>query len=208
MNRSDQDVVQHGDRDNYDVTAFRQGSETAFTAIYHAYNKRLFFYALRYVETDHQAEDITIEAFTKLWTKRKDFDNKPAIIAYLSTIVRNRCLDILRHEAAKSKGHQRLKAILEKDQNPDLLEEMVRLELLAMIYAETQKLPPRMREVFLLAYRDGLKTAEIAERLNLSTQTVSNQKQSAMQLLKKAFKNKELLLAVLSTLEAQFRQIN
>lgn len=43
---------------------------------------------------------------------------------------------------------------------------------MAHVMAKINELPEKRREIFLLSYMEGLKAAEIAERLNLSTRTV------------------------------------
>ena len=56
-----------------------------------------------------------------------------------------------------------------------------------------------MKEIFLLSYRDGLKTGEIAERLQIKAQTVTNQRVTAVKLLQLALGN-DLLFAPLVVL--------
>jgi RNA polymerase sigma-70 factor (ECF subfamily) len=56
-----------------------------------------------------------------------------------------------------------------------------------------------MKEIFLLSYRDGLKPAEIAGRLQIKAQTVINQRVTAVRLLQMAL-GKDLLLAPLLVL--------
>lgn len=45
----------------------------------------------------------------------------------------------------------------------------MRKDLMAHVMAKINELPEKRREIFLLSYMEGLKAAEIAERLNLST---------------------------------------
>ena len=56
---------------------------------------------------------------------------------------------------------------------------------MAHVMAKINELPEKRREIFLLSYMEGLKAAEIAERLNLSTRTVENQLLNLPPLLEK-----------------------
>ena len=57
-------------------------------------------------------------------------------------------------------------------------------QILEIVEAEIKNLPPRMREIFELSRKDNLSHKEIAERLNLSEQTVKKQVQNALKVIK------------------------
>lgn len=61
----------------------------------------------------------------------------------------------------------------------------MRKDLMAHVMAKINELPEKRREIFLLSYMEGLKAAEIAERLNLSTRTVENQLYRTLLFLRK-----------------------
>jgi RNA polymerase sigma-70 factor (ECF subfamily) len=65
------------------------------------------------------------------------------------------------------------------------------------IYEEIEKLPKKCRQVFKLAYMDGLGNEEIANLLNITYQTVKNQKVRALKILRLALLHKGLLAAIL-----------
>lgn len=163
----------------------KAGEEAAFAAVYHHFYKRAFFFARRFVgESD--AQDTVSEAFIKVWAQRVEFTTLAGVGRFVFVLVRNRCLDILRHQVVRDQQHAALVHWLEESADQDLYLEQVRAELIRHVYAEVEKLPARIKEVFLLSFRDGLKPAEIAERLQLSVKTVKNQKITAIKLLKAA----------------------
>src|SRR5690606_16277594 len=57
-------------------------------------------------------------------------------------------------------------------------------ELSALLDAEIENLPERMREVFLLSRKEHLSYKEIAERLNISDQTVKKQIYNSLKYLR------------------------
>ena len=76
-------------------------------------------------------------------------------------------------------------------------------ELLAEIRKAIDTLPQKMREIFILAYFKKMTNEEIALHLQLSNQTVRNQKATALATLRKALRHKFPLpvIALALTLE-------
>ncbi len=190
--------------DNWTI-AFHQGNAEALEIIFNAYHERLYHFARRFVVETPEAEDITSEAFMKLWERRKHFDGLPSMVMFLHKTVKNRCLDVLKHRQVKSNRHAQLQQVLENTADGDFLVEMIRLELMKRIYGEVSRLPAKTREVFLLSYRDGLKPSEIAAQLKLSVQTVKNQRVTALKLLRETFQNDPLILILLALLEQEIQ---
>ncbi len=180
---------------------FTTGEKLAFTSVYNEYYFRIFEFANMYLPTQEDAKDITADSFTKLWQKRNEFDTLDHIRAFLFTTAKNACLNFLEHSKIKDEKHADIFRSLTTLQREGFYLEEIRAELMQLVYAEVEKLPGKMKEIFLLSYRDGLKPAEIAERLQISVQTVSNQKQNAINLLKTALGHTPLLLALLLCLD-------
>jgi RNA polymerase sigma factor (sigma-70 family) len=181
---------------------FQSGDEQAFTTIYDQTHFELFQYARRWLIDLQDAQDVTADTFVKLLNRRAQFSNIDSIIPFLKVTIKNGCLDILKHRKIQSQKEKEIIYQLSNDQEPDFGWVKAQETFLALIYEEVNKLSEKMREVFLLAYRDGLKTAEIAHRLNIKERTVTNQKLNAINLLKKAFANHPHILAVLVTFQA------
>jgi RNA polymerase sigma-70 factor (family 1) len=184
------------------IADFQQGSEEAFTYIYNTYKKQVFLYAKRFVEQVSDAEDLTAEAFIKMWQRKEQFDTTDGIAAFLHVTIRNSCYNFLRHAGVKRDNEKELLQILQSEEQAEPFEiEKVRIELVNMIYQEVEKLPAKMKEVFLLSYREGLKPAQIAERLQISVQTVKNQRVTAVRVLKEALQNYPAAVTLLLMME-------
>jgi RNA polymerase sigma-70 factor (family 1) len=182
----------------------RDGSEEAFNHIYAKFKKPVFLYAKRFIPDVSVAEDLAAEAFIKIWQRKEHFNSLDAIAAFLRVTIRNSCYNFLRHAGIKRLHEANLIKILEQQQHDEepFFIEKVRLELIEMIYREVDKLPARMKEVFLLAYRDGLKPAEIAKRLRLNIQTVKNQRVTAVRILREVLQNYPAAIFLLLAMEA------
>jgi RNA polymerase sigma-70 factor (family 1) len=186
------------------IADLHQGSEEAFTHLYNTYKKQVFLYAKRFVEQVTDAEDLTADAFIKLWQRKEQFDSADAIAAFLHVTIRNSCYNFQRHAGIKRDSEKELLQILQKEEPVDPFDiEKVRIELVSIIYQEVDKLPAKIKEVFLLSYREGLKPAEIAERLQLSVQTVKNQRVTAVRVLKEALRNYPAAIALLLMMEIE-----
>lgn len=182
---------------------FRAGSEDAFTMIYRHLYQRVFWFARKFMEDAEDARDLTAEAFIQLWQQNHQLKDLNEVSAFLFVIVRNKCYNLLKHRQMKAGRREELLRQLNEREQGDFLEEQVQLELVQRIYTEVNKLAPRMKEIFLLSYRDGLKPAEIAGLLQIKAQTVTNQRVTAIRLLQLAL-GKDFMLSFLLLMECGF----
>ncbi|TXH21620.1 MAG: RNA polymerase sigma-70 factor [Chitinophagaceae bacterium] len=170
---------------------FVNGDEAAFKVVYQSYRYRVYEYAKKWLNDSSEVEDVTAETFIKLWNKRSHFENYENIVGFLFVTVKNACFDILRHKKMKSEKETEIQNQFNQYHDFGLME--IKEDFLKLIYAEVEKLPLKMKEVFLLSFEEGLKPNEIAQLLNISVQTVSNQKSSAIKILKQVLSDKPAL---------------
>lgn len=187
-------------QENELLAALRSGSEPAFTEVYRRLYKRVYLFATRFVDQPADAQDLTAETFVELWNRRTGFYDLDGVAAFLHVTVRNKCFNLLKHQHMKEGRKEELLQLLSEQDNDHFHIEKVQSELLGKIYAEVDKLPPRMREVFLLSYREGLRPAEIAERLQIKVQTVTNQRVSAIRLLQLALGKDPMAMVLLTVI--------
>lgn len=143
---------------------------------------RLCQIAYGYVACREDAEDIVQELFVSIWDREVDLLPEKDFAAYITTVVKNRCISFLRkkqdstvsiddHPAAAS-------ALPEEEHDPadPSPEELMNKALC--------QLPPKCREIFLMAKLEGMKYKEIAAALELSEKTVENQMSKAIRILR------------------------
>lgn len=147
------------------------------------HHKSLCYFANRLVKDDLQSEDIVAECFVKLWERREDFGTEQNVKAFLYISCRNACLNYLKHLKVKTTVQKVYLEQLEKGED-SILYQIIKTEVLEIVNKEVEELPEKMRDIFKLIYFNGKKTDEIAVELNLSVQTVRNQKTKAIALLK------------------------
>ena len=150
------------------------GKETTFSALYDAHWERLFRYVVRILPDEDDVADVVQETFITFWESDFETSQFQSVGAYLLVIARNLAFKRFRERVKRSEFEQRLLDHFVAG-NADMLVNIYAKELAELIDAEVEKLPERMREVFTLSRKEDLSYKEIAERLNISDQTVKKQ---------------------------------
>ncbi len=160
-----------------------KGDERAFKTIFEAYQQKIFLYAIRYVKSELEAEEITQEVFLKLWMRNPSSPPINNLDAYFHILVRNRSLDILRRKALEN--HTDLEQAVNWDEAHDDTRELIILKDTKKILEEgINLLTPQQQQVYRLCHQDGLKYAEVAKALNLSPGTVHTHMKHALKFLR------------------------
>lgn len=159
--------------------------------IFHSHYNALCAFAYGFLQDVKATEDVVQDAFLSLWEKRTEFENLAASKSFLYTTVRNKSLNILKHQKVVEKHTPHLIQELESE---DILSKYIlEEETFNRMFQEIKKLPASAREIMLLAL-NGLKNPEISEELNISVNTVKTQKKIAYAKLKSSLKPLELRL--------------
>jgi len=181
--------------DNYAlINGLREGSTRSLDALFNQYYAALCYFAEGIIHDQEEIKDIVVITFNKLWERRTNFDSPAAIKSFLYIVTRNACFDFLRQNkrSIHYQDEYTERSLTLQEDDAERLE--IESELLRKIYREVANLPPKCREVFELTHFEGLNTAQIAERLQTSITNVTSQRSRAIQLLKIALTDKELLL--------------
>ena len=139
-----------------------------FSELYLTYYSKLVRFAKEFVILEEDAENITQDVFTILWEKRDFIGHIDNMNAYLFRLVRNKCLDYLKHKVFEQKYVESVQTSYEADVAEDNDTEI-------LIRAAINSLPKRCRDIFLLSRVEGLKYREISEQLGISVNTVECQ---------------------------------
>ncbi|MBB5438950.1 RNA polymerase sigma-70 factor (family 1) [Pedobacter sp. AK017] len=170
-------------RDSELAVLLRNGDDAAFMEIYERYNSLLYAYAYRKLQDKQESEDVVQDVFIGLWEKREKFVLKTYLSGFLYKSVLNKILDIWKHNKVVTE-HAALHTL---QINTDTIETdyLIReKEIAAMIEKEIAAMPPRMREIYELKYKQYESTKNIASQLGISEHTVSNQLKNATKHLK------------------------
>lgn len=159
------------------------GHEPSFALIYHQYWKMVYQAASKLLQSSGLAQDIVQDVFSTIWIQRREVQHVANLEAYIRTMARNRIYSEFRawskeRVSLENYIHQVPTSVDDCDfdilnrQNEQLLEQIL------------HTLPPRQKEVFTLARKEGLSHEQIAEKLNLSLGTVKNHMVRALQTIR------------------------
>lgn len=175
-----------------------KGKRELTTFLFELLYARMCFFAYRYISDKTTAEDIVQEVFLKFLNSTEAFSSLSAVKGFLYKVVRNDCLNLLKHKAVKERYLSQQKKI-QTEVAPDFVESIVSAEVTGELMDAINQLPPECRKIFKLSYIDEMSNAEIAVALALSVQTVKNQKSRGYAILRGVLKNK--IMSVLSFLQ-------
>ena len=154
--------------------------EQEFHNIFKEYYAALCSFAFQYMEDADMSADIVQDVFAKLWQIRDDFFYLHQVKAFLYTAVRNHALNELEHSKV---AHEYEQKIIAKKADAFFRDAIVEEETFRILSEAIEKLPTQMRAIMQLAL-EGKKNAEIAERLNVSSETVHTLKKVAYKKLR------------------------
>lgn len=187
----------------------RTGDQKALELLFAVYFPRLNDFAKNVIKDDGLSQDIVQEVFVKVWERRTEIESQN-IEAYLFRLVRNRCIDYIKHlrvvnnqmlEIQISSKYEELYRIDFIGNEPYLL---IEEELKVKIEKTIQDLPDRCREVFILSRMNGLKNREIAEKLNINIKNVERHLNRALQSFRENFSEEfpiAFIILILNSLE-------
>jgi len=165
------------------IIFLKQGDLAAFTTIHTRYYGVLYSHAYKRLTDREEVKDILQELFTCIWNNRESITFNVNLQAYLYTAVRNRILNVYKHQKIKSDYVAAFESFLvNHEPTPD---ETLRIkELIAIVDAEVKALPPQMRLIFEMSRNAHLSHNEIAEQLNISPLTVKKQVNNSLKVLR------------------------
>lgn len=164
-----------------------KGNSRIIKQMYDSFFAPLCVYAYNFVKDELVAGDIVQEVFIKFWEKRKKFDSIYAIRSFFYISVKNASLNYLR-DRKKNLAIESAENQFIEPKNLVIEEEVHR-----MISDEIARLPKAMKKVFELTLMD-MSVSQIADALNISKNTVRNQKAMAKKKLREKLKNWVFLL--------------
>mgnify|MGYP000743686867 CR=1 FL=1 len=153
--------------DNELFRRMKQGDRAAFTSIYERYNKMLYLLASRYLQNSSMAEDAVQQVFTRLWEFHSEIYVGLNVRNYLFTMMKNYILNTIRNE---NKNYQI--AYSEPFYEDTLIEKIEEKELKGILNRAISQLPEQKRMICLMKMEGKLTNQEIAQKLNLSANTV------------------------------------
>jgi len=163
------------------VQNLSKGNLLAFNTLYNEYSNRLYRFALGYLKSEAEAEELVQEVFTKIWEKRADLKRELSFKSFLFTIAFN---IIRRHFRTKAYLSEYFKTGVISEPDMQTSQKITYDSLYQYITELVNQLPERRKEIFIKSRFEGLSINEIAEKLKISHKTVENQLTDALKFIR------------------------
>lgn len=153
------------------VRRIRQGDIREFEKLFRSSYVSLVKYAMTLLKDKDSAEEIVQSLFVSIWQDREKLAIKSSLTGYLFRSVHNRCLHHISHMKVMER-HTRENLAENSGRFAEADEEIRYRELQERIAGVLERLPERCSRIFCLNRFEGLKYAEIAEKMSISVKTV------------------------------------
>lgn len=185
------------DPDVHLMIAFQKGDYDAFSELFRRYDESVVNYFFFQAHDRDLAEDCTQEVWGKIFRSKTDYEPRARFSTYLFRVARNHWIDRYRSLSRRPSetslnqdgdgGEVDGTALGDRiaapeDTTPE--SEIQREELARVLAAGLQRLPPEMREVYILGEVQGLPYAEISRVLSIPVGTVKSRMFNAVRKLK------------------------
>lgn len=168
---------------------FPARNESAFTKAFKWLFTVLVTFAMKIVKCYHVATDTVSDVFTKLWDKAYSFKSFRDLRFWLYRTTRNASFNAYTRNRYEELPNRVLETLLTDDDGAHYMDRERALDQIAIAVT---KLLPRDQMVFRLAYVEGKSLDEIAKRLGIAPQTVSNRKSAILNSIRSHLTNYRL----------------
>jgi RNA polymerase sigma-70 factor (family 1) len=152
-----------------------QGSQKAFQELFLKYHNQIGNHVFRITDSKELAEEIVQDVFLKIWMSREALARVHSFKAYLFIISKNHTLNCLRKLAKERQRKQEF-----EDYAIKTVTTGEEVNIYHSILDEAiDRLPPQQQLVFLLSRHERLKYTEVANRMNISRESVKKYLQIA-----------------------------
>lgn len=156
----------------------RSGDTRSLKVLHDRYYYQMRLYANKLYHNQNELDEAVSDCFIKLWTKRSEIIIERSVKSYLFLMLRNGLIDLVR-----KKKNIILLEFGSLSEVPDSETEN-EFDHYARLYTALEKLPEQRRRILELAVFGSCSYAQIAERLNISVNTVKTQIGRAYRFLK------------------------
>lgn len=147
----------------------KKNNQKAFNYLLDIYWDSVYGFQLKRTQNENDAEDITIQTFSKAFDKINTFDDNYKFKTWLISISKNIHIDLLRKEKnsisqVTSNVNQEVYQVLDESPTPE--DKLITEQHLAKLLRDIKKLKPHYQEIINLRYFQELSYKEISKELD------------------------------------------
>jgi len=169
-----------------------EGNQIAFSTLLDTFWNGVYGFQLKRTENENDAEDITIQTFSKAFDKLRTYDPSYGFKTWLITISKNIHVDLIRKRKRNLEtggSQEAVKKVL--DDAPSAEDQLINEQNLAKLLLHIKKLKPHYQEIINLRYFKELSYAEIANELGEPVNNIKVKLLRAKKLLAEAIKGEQ-----------------
>ena len=177
------------------ITRARSGNQKAFSTLLDTFWNDVYGFQLIRTKNENDAEDITVQTFSKAFDKLDTYDDTYEFRTWLITISKNLHIDLIRKQkrnildVSGTAQADEIKKVLDESPSPE--DQLIQEQNLATLLHYIKKLKPHYQKVINLRYFNELSYAEIANQLHEPINNVKVKLLRAKKLLAEVIKNDE-----------------
>ncbi|MEH6681906.1 MAG: sigma-70 family RNA polymerase sigma factor [Sediminicola sp.] len=171
------------------------GNQMAFSNLVDTFWNDVYGFQLVRTKNENDAEDITIQTFSKAFDKIDTFDEEYGFKTWLIAISKNLHVDLIRKrkrnivDSSRESNNDAIKKVL--DDAPSAEDRLITEQNLASLLDYIKKLKPAYQKVINLRYFNELSYADIATELDEPINNVKVKLLRAKKLLAEVIRNKK-----------------
>lgn len=170
------------------IKALRQGSRSAFNALYGMYVRRLFGFCYHYTRSREDAEEVVQDVFVKLWANHSSVREEESLLPYLFRIAKNDLINRMRERVNSPIYEEYVESTTHCGITHNDGEEKLTLDdFKSRLHHAIAALPQTQQKIVRCRLFEELSHKEMEEKLNLNEQTIRNQLSMAMKALRERF---------------------
>jgi RNA polymerase sigma-70 factor (ECF subfamily) len=177
------------------------GDCMAFEKVFFSFADRLYYFAMRYLRNQHDAEELVQEVFVKLWENRESLNEELSFSGYLFTITRNTIFNQNRKKINEQAYQEYVKHALQVA-STKMEDDLIYADIKNLIDKVVEDLPPQRKLVYKMSRDQGLTYKEIAQELSLSERTVEAHIRLALKTITE-FVDKQFIIPIILMLFAK-----
>ena len=179
---------------NIQIERAKKGDQIAFTFLLNYYWNEVYGFMLKRTENETNAEDITIETFSKAFDKIATYNSEFQFNTWLISIAKNVHIDLLRKKKSslfvEITDKQDQQAYNIADTTPSAEDELITEQNLSLLLQYIKELKPHYQEVIQLRYFQEMSYQEIANAIDEPLTNVKVKLLRAKKLLAEIIRNK------------------
>jgi RNA polymerase sigma-70 factor (ECF subfamily) len=183
------------------VISLKAGDRIAFEKVFFGFADRLYYFAMRYLRNQHDAEELVQEVFVKLWENRGSLNEELSFSGYLYTIARNTIFNQNRKRVNEQAYQEYVKNALQLA-STKTEDDLIYADIKNLVDKVVEDLPPQRKLVYKMSRDQGLTYKEIAQELSLSERTVEAHIRLALKTITE-FVDKQFIIPIILMLFAK-----